>query len=127
MSAVRWMLSCETVLKVWAGVCYFINIYSNLESLWIPERKCVNLLKDSFSGFDLQINDCFYYSHKKRKAVVVAFGKRRWGKINDEEEVRNANQLNKAIQTYFKMRKNKKMLGIKQTKQFKSLQNMNFF
>ena len=37
------------------------------------------------------------------------------------EEVRNANQLNKAIQTYFKMRKNTKMFGIKQTEQFKSL------
>ena len=104
MSAVRWMLSCETVLYVWAGVCYFINIYSNLESLWIPERKCVNLLKDSFSGFDLQINDCFYYSHKKEKLLSLLLENAGEEKLMMNEEVRNANQLNKAIQTYFKMR-----------------------
>lgn len=101
MSAVRWMLSCETVLYVWAGVCYFINTYSNLESLWIPERKCVNLLKDSFSGFDLQINDCFYYSHKKEKLLSLLLENAGEEKLMMNEEVRNAKPIEQSDTNLF--------------------------
>ena len=52
-------------------------------------------------------------------------------KLMTNEAVRNANLLNEAIRTSFKMKKqnknknkkNKKMFGINQTKQFKSLKN----
>ena len=63
------MLFGEIGLYVWAGFFYFIDIYNDLKSLWIPHRKRAYLPKDSFSGMELHVNDCFYYSYEKEELL----------------------------------------------------------
>ena len=67
----------------------------------------------------------FILATKKEKLLSLFSESADENKLMINEAVRNANQRNEATRTSFKMRK--KMFLMNLTKQFKSLQNTNFF
>ena len=67
----------------------------------------------------------FILATKKEKLLSLLSKSADENNLMINEAVRNANQRNEATRTSFKMRK--KMFLMNLTKQFKSLQNTNFF